>query len=134
MQILTANHWTDPKDPNGRTRGRTEEAEGDCNPIGRKASTNWTIQSSQRQNHQPKTVHEVIHAPAAYVAEDAYMTSMGGKALSPVQGDTRVVRWEWVSRWRSTLIDTKGRKERGDAMGGGLWRVNQEGTYNLKCK
>jgi hypothetical protein len=39
--------------PNGRARGRTEGAEGDCNPIGR-ISTNWTTQSSQWLNHQPK--------------------------------------------------------------------------------
>jgi hypothetical protein len=35
MQILIANLWTEPRDPNGRVRGRTEGAEGDCNPIGR---------------------------------------------------------------------------------------------------
>jgi hypothetical protein len=31
------------------------------------------------------------------------------------------VRWEWVSRWRSTLIEAKGRRQRG--MG---WRVVEE--------
>jgi hypothetical protein len=35
MQILTANHWTEPGDPSGRARRRAEGAEGDCNPIGR---------------------------------------------------------------------------------------------------
>jgi hypothetical protein len=33
MQILTANHWTEPRDPNGRVRGDTEGAEGGCDPI-----------------------------------------------------------------------------------------------------
>ena len=32
MQILTDNYWTEPGDPYGRVRGRTE---GDGNPIGR---------------------------------------------------------------------------------------------------
>ena len=35
MQILTANHWTEAEDPYGSIKGRTEEAEGDCNPTGR---------------------------------------------------------------------------------------------------
>ena len=35
MQILTANHWTEPTDPHGRVRGRIEGAEGVCNLIGR---------------------------------------------------------------------------------------------------
>jgi hypothetical protein len=39
-QILTANHPTEPGDPNGRARGRTEGAGGNCNPIGRTISTN----------------------------------------------------------------------------------------------
>jgi hypothetical protein len=43
MQIYTANYWTEPRDTNGRARGRTERAEGDCNPIGRTTiSTNLT--------------------------------------------------------------------------------------------
>jgi hypothetical protein len=43
MQILTANHRTEPGDPNGRLRGRNEEAEGDCNLRERKTiSTNQT--------------------------------------------------------------------------------------------
>jgi hypothetical protein len=36
---------------------------------------------------------------------------------APAQGDARVVRIEWVSGWRSTLIETKGRGEREDGMG-----------------
>jgi hypothetical protein len=37
--------------PSGRARGRTEGAEGDCNPIGRTTTTNWSTQSSQRGLH-----------------------------------------------------------------------------------
>jgi hypothetical protein len=33
--MLTANHWTEHRDPNGGVRERTEGAEGVCNPIGR---------------------------------------------------------------------------------------------------
>ena len=35
MQIVRANHLTEPRDPKGRVRGRTEGAKGDGNPIGR---------------------------------------------------------------------------------------------------
>jgi hypothetical protein len=33
MRMLEANHRTEHTDPNGRIRGRTEEAERDCKPI-----------------------------------------------------------------------------------------------------
>jgi hypothetical protein len=43
MQILTANHWTEVRNPDGNVRGRIEGAEGDGNPIGRTTvSTNQT--------------------------------------------------------------------------------------------
>ena len=54
MQIVTANHWTESEDLNGRGRERTEGAEGtkgDYNPIGRTITTYWTTQSSQVLNH-----------------------------------------------------------------------------------
>jgi hypothetical protein len=35
MQILIANHQTEPRDSNGRGRGRTEIVERECYPIGR---------------------------------------------------------------------------------------------------
>jgi hypothetical protein len=33
--MLAANHQTEHRDPNGGVRGKTEKAEGVCNPIGR---------------------------------------------------------------------------------------------------
>jgi hypothetical protein len=61
MQILTLNHQIETGEPSGRARGRTEGTEGDYNLIGRTISTNWTTQSSQRINHQPKSIHKGIH-------------------------------------------------------------------------
>lgn len=64
MQIITANHWTKPGYPYGRARVRTEEAEGDCNLIGRTiASTNWICHSSQRLSHQPKSTNWLVQGP-----------------------------------------------------------------------
>jgi hypothetical protein len=41
MQILTANQWTEARDPCDRIRGKLEEAEEEDDPIGRAAvSTN----------------------------------------------------------------------------------------------
>jgi hypothetical protein len=40
MKMLMVNHWTVPEDPNGKSTGRIEGTEGDCNPIGRTVSTN----------------------------------------------------------------------------------------------
>jgi hypothetical protein len=43
-------------------RGRAEEAEGECNPIGRTTvSTNQTTQSSQKLNHQQKIIQGPVH-------------------------------------------------------------------------
>jgi hypothetical protein len=42
MQMLIVDHQIEQRDPNGRIRGRTEGAEGVCNPIGRTISTNQT--------------------------------------------------------------------------------------------
>jgi hypothetical protein len=79
MQILTANHWTEPGDPNGRVRRRTKEAEGVCNSIGRTTiSTIQTLQSPQGLNHQPKSTHECSRALP-------YLTSMRGELLGPVE-------------------------------------------------
>jgi len=43
------------------------------------------------------------------------------------------MRWEWVGRWKRTLIEAKGRVERGDR-----WGICGEETgkrrYHLKCK
>jgi hypothetical protein len=40
MQILKANNWTEPGDPNGRVRRRTKGVEGDCRPLERKTVKN----------------------------------------------------------------------------------------------
>ena len=40
MQIFTANHWTEVRNPYGRVRGSFEGAEGVGNPIGKTISTN----------------------------------------------------------------------------------------------
>jgi hypothetical protein len=37
MGMLTANHWTEQRVPNGGARKRTERGNGVCNPIGRTA-------------------------------------------------------------------------------------------------
>ena len=82
LQILTASHWDEPKDPNGRVGGGTEGAEGDCNPVGGTISTNWTPWSSQSLNHQAKTTHGWIHG-SSYISSTGwpYLASMGGEAL-----------------------------------------------------
>jgi hypothetical protein len=40
------------------------------------------------------------------------------------------VRWEWLSEWRSALIEAK---KKGDRTGR-LRKGNGEGIYHLKCK
>jgi hypothetical protein len=80
MQILTDNHWTEPRGHNGGSRGKTKGAAGDCNPIERTISANLTIQSFQRLNHQQKSIHGGIH-DSRYIGSRVwpYLTSMGGE-------------------------------------------------------
>jgi hypothetical protein len=51
MQILTANLRTEPVDPNGRARGRTEGSEGDCNTTGRTISARSTASPTPRHSN-----------------------------------------------------------------------------------
>jgi len=75
VQILTANHWTEPRGTNGRVRGR---AEGDYNPIGRTTvSTNRTLQSSHGLNHQRVYIGQSM-TQATYVTEDCPFSGRGG--------------------------------------------------------
>jgi hypothetical protein len=83
MQILTANHQTEPGDPSVRARERTEEAEAVATPLEEQYQL---TQSSQRLNRQPKIIHGVIHGSSNICCRGwPYLTSMGGEALGPVE-------------------------------------------------
>ena len=63
-------------------------------------------------------------APDTYVAEDGLIWHQWEERPlvlwrfdAPILGDFRVVMQEWVSRWRSTLMEAKRRRERGNLMG-----------------
>jgi hypothetical protein len=86
MQILIANHLTEPREHNGKVRGRTEGAEREYNPTGRTISTIWTTQISQRLSHQPKSTDRGIQG-SRYICsrEWPYLTSMGGETLGPME-------------------------------------------------
>jgi hypothetical protein len=74
MEILTVNHWAEPEETNGRVRGRAERNEGDYNYMGTTTvSINRTPQSSQRLNHQPKSIQGKFTDPIKYVAEDYHI-------------------------------------------------------------
>jgi hypothetical protein len=82
-QILTDNHWTEYRVPNGGVR---EEAEGVCNHIGRIISTNPTLQSFEALNHQPKSTYGGTHGSSCTCSRGwPCWASMGGEALDPVK-------------------------------------------------
>ena len=138
MQILIGNHLTEHEDTSERARGRTEGAEGGCNPIGRTISTNWTTPCSKRLNHQPKSIHGGIHG-SRYICSRGWPCSalVGGEALGPVQVWWPSVGGCWRkggSRWGSggspSYRQRGGRRKR--VGWGWLWTV--KGGYHLKCK
>ena len=95
MQILIAKHWSKAGDPSGRVRGRTEGAEGNCSPIGRRTS-NWTPQSSQGLNNQQKSTRVSPWLICSRGLPD--LESTRGEVLGSVEamGDARVLKLEWV--------------------------------------
>jgi hypothetical protein len=71
--MLTSKHWTEHEVLNGGVRERTEGAEGVCNTIGRKISTNQT--TPKFSGTKPLTKEYRWHC----------LASIGGKALGPVK-------------------------------------------------
>jgi hypothetical protein len=87
IQIFTANHWTEVRDSHGRVRGRTEGAEGDCNPIGRPiVSTNLDSSELTGTESKPKSIHGLVHGPH-YICSRGLPcpTSVRGYVLGPVE-------------------------------------------------
>ena len=68
MQILTADHQTEVREPYGRVRGRIEGTEQDGNPTG-KPTVSTNLDSWELQETEPPT-NEHTWAPSTYVAED----------------------------------------------------------------
>jgi hypothetical protein len=139
IQILTANYQTEPQDPNGRARERTEGVGGECNSVERTISTNHTTQSYYRLNHQPKNIHEMIHG-SSYIGSRGwpYLTSKGGEDLGPVKVWCPSIggcqNGEAGVGPKSTLIEAQGRGKRRDIMKGCggvtrkgyiIWNVNK---------
>jgi hypothetical protein len=75
------------RNPNGSVRGRTEGAEGGCNPIGRTIiSPTQFPWSSQGINTQSKRIHGELHG-SNYISSRRlpYLPSIGGEALGLVE-------------------------------------------------
>jgi hypothetical protein len=78
--MLTVNHWTEHRAPNGGVSERTEGSEGVCNPIGRTTlPTNTTSRSSQKLNHQLKSICRGTHGSRPCLA------TIGGEDLGLVE-------------------------------------------------
>jgi hypothetical protein len=115
FSLKSQNCQAEHGDPNGRVRRRTEEAEGNCNPIGRTIIlTNGTPPELPEQNHQPKMVDGSM-APATYIAGNCLIWHQWEvkplvlwKLDAPAKVDARGVKWEWVGEWGSTLLEAKG--------------------------
>ena len=92
MQILTATHWTQVREPCGRDRGRTEEVEGNCNSTGRTTlSSNRAPQRSQGLSYQSKSIHGLVCGPC-------YIYSRGVSCLTSVEGDVLGSVEAWCQR------------------------------------
>jgi len=97
-----------------RVGERNEGGEGVFNPIGRTTIwTNQTPQSSQGQDHQPKSTHGGTHGSSCIWSSGwPWWASMGGETLGPGEAQCpsigedqggEIIVGEWVGEhpWRS---------------------------------
>ena len=123
IQMLqhTDNNLTNHGDLNGGVRGRTEGAEGVWNPIRRTTiTTSQTLpplQISQGLNNLPKCTHGGTHGSSWICSRGLpYLAPKGEELPGLVEArlprigiyTTRVVRWERVDGWGSTLKEAEG--------------------------
>ena len=79
MQIVSDNHWTEGGDQYGRVRGRTEGAEGYCNPI-RRTAVSTNPDPSEVPETKPKTMELTWAALCtAHVQQTSALYSLSGK-------------------------------------------------------
>jgi len=122
MWMIAPNHRTEHRGPNGGVRERTEGAEVAYISIGRTTiSTNQIFQSSQGLKHKPKSTHGGTHGFSCICSRRWHcLASVGEEALGPVKlistvyGNARVLRWEWVGRRDSILIEAGGGVREGE--------------------
>ena len=112
MQILTANHWTELRDPYGRVRERSEGNEGDGNPIGRPTvSTNLDSWELPETKPPTKSICRLVRrhsSPLWHISSRGLpcLVSVGDDVPNPIEPEcTRMVEYE-----RSTLSEGKGRR------------------------
>jgi hypothetical protein len=85
---------TERRVPNERVKGRTEGAEGDCDPIGRTTLTNQTPppNSAKRLTHQTKNTHGGSHGSSCICSRGKpYLASVGGDVLDHVEAQCPIV-------------------------------------------
>jgi hypothetical protein len=118
-QMLSANHWTEHRVPNGEVRERIEEAEGLCNRIGRTTiSTNQNPQVFQGLNHQQKTIQWGTHGSCCIYSRGwPCWASVGREVLHPVKAECPSVG-ECQGKESGVVEHPTRSRVRGDGIGG----------------
>jgi len=82
MWLFESNHQTEPREPGMGASKNNGGEERHCNPIRRRTYGGLTTQFSQRLDHQPRSIPEVIHG-VRYICsrEWPYLTATGGETL-----------------------------------------------------
>ena len=104
-RCLQSNIGLSQGTPNGGVRGRTEGAEGACNPIRRTTiSTNQTTHISQGLNHQSKSIHGGTHGSSCMCSRLPYLVSVGGRRTDWILRERLLSGWEHrLLFWRSRI-------------------------------
>ena len=135
-----ANHWTEHRVPSRGVRERTEGVEANYKTTGGiTISTIQSPKSSQGLSHQERNAHGYSCLscrgwPCCASKERSLV--LWKQDRCPSVGELRVGRWEWVGKWRNTLIEARGRRM-GKGFSGGegghktrkwdkIWNVNKE--------
>jgi hypothetical protein len=120
MQVLTAKHWIEVRDPYGRAKGTIEGPEGDGNRTGRPTvSTNldpWKLPETET----PTKEHIPVSGPGTYVAQGCLVwppweRTHQGEGIPG--GGGHPFRSKWEGAWgRNSVIR--------DREQGSIWDVN----------
>ena len=117
--MLSANHWTEHRVPNGGTRERTQGAKGFCSPIG--GTTIWTNQypqSSLGLNHLSKKTHGGTCGSICICSRGwPSQPSMGEEALGPMK-----ILCPSIGECQGQKVGVSGLRNR--VRGEGFWRGN----------
>jgi len=117
----TDNNLTEFRGQNGRVRGRTEGAKGDCNPIGRP-----TVSTNPDRSEVPETELPIKAYMGWSVGEDCLVWPQGGGVPNPIETGCHREGGCWGLDCEAVGGDNPLRGKGWEHLeGGNIWNINK---------